>query len=255
MIVENKPGGGGVIGQTYGSKAKPDGYTLMSFTSSVVNNPMTKKTTYTHKSFQPIVMFCFDPEILVVPADSKFDTLGELLAYAKEEAIILASPGFSTSHHIAILLLEHFTGVKFDILQFKSSAEQIQQLLGKHIDCSMMSFGEVVGQLEAGSLRGLGTMAEERRSDFPTVPTFKEEGIDILFGPWRGLAVPIDTPKDIVETLAKALEGIVHDQRFVEAMDRAGFPLVYRGPEEFSKYVEQQARNFKLILPLLKIKD
>jgi tripartite-type tricarboxylate transporter receptor subunit TctC len=67
LVIMNKPGGGAVIGQTFVANAAPDGYTLLACTSSVVTNPLTKETTYTHKSFQPIALYCFDPEILVVP--------------------------------------------------------------------------------------------------------------------------------------------------------------------------------------------
>jgi len=252
IIVENKAGGGAVIGQTYVSRAKPDGYTILAYTSSVVNNPLTKETTYTHKSFQPIGMYCFDPEVLLVPASSQFKNLKEFIAYAKKNEVIMNTPGFSTSHHIAAVILSHLTGAKFNYLHCESGAIQTQQLLGAHVDCGMMSFGEALGQIQAGSIIALGTMADKRRTDFPDVPTFKEEGIDLEFGPWRGLAVPIDTPKDIVEILAKAFKGVVEDQRFIDDMAKVGYPINYRGSEEFAIYVDKQADYTKEILPILK---
>jgi len=251
IIVENKAGGGAVIGQTYVSKAKPDGYTILAYTSSVVNNPLTKETTYTHKSFKPIGMYCFDPEVLLVPADSPFKNLKEFITYAKNNEIIMNTAGFSTSHHIAATILSSLTGAKFNYLHVKSGAIQTQQLLGGHVDCGMMSFGEALGQLQAGSIRALATMANKRRTDFPDVPTFKEEGIDLEFGPWRGLAVPIDTPKDIVEILGKAFKGIVEDQGFIDDMTKAGYPINYRNSEEFTVYVDKQADYTKKILPVL----
>jgi len=251
IIVENMAGGGAVIGQTYVSRAEPDGYTLLAYTSSVVNNPLTKETTYTHKSFQPIGMYCFDPEVLLVPADSQFKNLKEFIAYAKENEIIMNTPGISTSHHVAATILSDLTGAKFNYLHCESGAIQTQQLLGGHVDCGMMSFGEALGQIQAGSIRALATMDNKRRTDFPDVPTFKEEGIDLEFGPWRGLAVPIDTPKGIVEILDKAIKGIVEDQRFIDDLTKAGYPIKYRGSEEFAVYVDKQADYTKEILPLL----
>jgi tripartite-type tricarboxylate transporter receptor subunit TctC len=251
IIVENKAGGGAVIGQTYVSKAKPDGYTMLAYTSSVVNNPLTKETTYTYKSFQPIGMYCFDPEVLLVPADSPFKNLKEFITYAKNNVIIMNTPGFSTSHHIAAAILSNLTGAKFKYLHVESGAIQTQQLLGGHVDCGMMSFGEALGQLQAGSIRALATMANEKRTDFPDVPTFKEEGIDLEFGPWRGLAVPIDTPKDIVEILDKAIKGIVEDQRFIDDMTKAGYPINYLNSKEFAVYVDKEADYAEKILPII----
>ncbi|NPV44264.1 MAG: tripartite tricarboxylate transporter substrate binding protein [Firmicutes bacterium] len=252
IIVENMPGGGAVIGQTFVSKAEPDGYTILAYTSSVVTNPMTKTTTYTHKSFQPVAMYCFDPEVLVVPAGSKFNTLEEFLEYAENNEVSVCTPGHSTSHHIAGMILQNRLGLKFNYIHNEGAAMQVQQLLGGHVDAGLMAFGEAQGQIKDGTLKALGVMHDERRSDFPDVPTFKEKGVDILYGAWRGLAVPKDTPDDVVNTLAEAFKGIINDQRFIEKMTKAGYPIIYRGPDEFTKYVDQSAEDFKAILHLLK---
>ncbi len=252
VVVENMPGGGAVIGQTYVANAKPDGYTILAYTSSVVNNPITKKTTYTHESFQPVVMYCFDPEVLVVPADSPYKTLADFIAAAKTKEFSVATPGFSTSHHVAALVMEKKTGIKFNYIHNESAAMQMQQLMGGHVDAGFMSSGEALGYMKDGSLRVLGIMQEEPNPEFPGVPTFREADVDMLWGTFRGLAVPKDTPKEIVDYQAEAFKKVIENPKFADAMKKAGYPVVYRGPEAFESYVNGVAEVMQEILPTLK---
>lgn len=255
IIIENMPGGGAVIGQTFVAKADPDGYTILGFTSSVVSNPLTKETTYTHKDFQPVVMYCFDPEVLVVPSDSKFKKLEDFMEYAKENEVKMNTPGHSTSHHIANLMLQNELDLKFGFLHNEGAPQQIQQLLGGHCDAGLMAFGEAQGQIKDGQLKALGTMAYERRKDFPDIPTFKETGIDMVYGAWRGLAVPQDTPEEAVNILAEAFKKVIESQEFIDQMTKAGYPIIYRGPQDFAEYVDKSAETLKVLLPQLKQED
>ncbi|MGE4298760.1 MAG: tripartite tricarboxylate transporter substrate binding protein [Desulfovibrionaceae bacterium] len=252
IVVENMPGGGAVIGQTYVANAKPDGYTILAYTSSVVNNPITKKTSFTHKSFQPVVMYCFDPEVVVVPATSPFKTLKDLLDEARKRELTVATPGFSTSHHVAALVLEKKAGIKLSYIHNESAAMQIQQLMGGHVEVGFMSSGEASGYFKDGSLRILGIMQKDRNPAFEGVPTFNESGVNIEWGTFRGLAVPAATPKAVVDYLAEAFKKVINDPGFQEAMGKAGYPVVYRGPQEFEAYVEEVAVVMQEILPTLK---
>lgn len=251
VIVENKPGGGAVIGQTYVAKAEPDGYTILAFTSSVVTNPMTKETTYTHESFQPLAMYCFAPDILIVPSNSKFKTLEDFIEYSKENEISINDAGVACAHHIAGLILQNRLSTKFSFIHTNGVAMQLQQLMGGHVEAGLLTIGEVDTQIEEGTIRALGVMHDERADTFPDVPTFREKGVDILYGAWRGLAVPKDTPNEIVKILADALEKTINDNQFVNIMKKAGYPVIFRGPEDFTKYVNQSAKDLAVIIPML----
>lgn len=251
ILVQNMPGGGAVVGQTFVAKAKPDGYTVLAYTSSVINNPLTKTTNYTHQSFTPVVMYCFDPEVLVVPASSPYGTLEELLTAARSRELSVATAGFSTSHHVAGLVLEKRAGVRFTYIHNQSLAMQMQQLMGGHVEIGFMSFGEAITHEQDGTLRILGIMQTERAPEIPDVPTFLESGIDMEWGTFRGLAVPKETPEDIVDFLAATFEKLVNDPEFVSGMEKAGYPIVYYGPQEFDAYIEKQAEVMKEILPTL----
>jgi len=251
IIVENMPGGGAVIGQTFVANAKGDGYTLLGYTSSVVSNPMTKETTYTHKSFKPVAMYCFDPEILMVPADSPYKTLDDFVKGGKEKVISVATPGYSTSHHIAALIMEKRLGVTFGYIHNQSAAMQLQQLLGGHVDAGMMAMGEAMSYVQDGTLRALAVAVAERDPNLPEVPTFNEEGFELEWGAFRGLAVPDNTPDETVELLDGIFKEIIADPDYVAKMEKAGFPVVYRNGADFEAYVDGVAEELEEIIPTL----
>ena len=252
IIIENVEGGGAVVGQSRAARSEPDGYTVLAYTSSVVTNAMTKETDYTYESFTPVVMYCYDPEVLVVPAESEFNTLEEFIEYGKTNSISMSTPGASTSHHIAGMILEERTGVKFAYLHNDSGAMQVTQLLGNHVDAGLMAFGEAKGQIQDGFLKVLGIMNTDRNPEIPDVPTFIEKGIDIDYGAWRGLAVPVDTPDEIVDALEEAFTKMLNEQRLIDNFEQAGYPLVIRGSDDFTEYVDQNAKDLEVIFENLK---
>jgi tripartite-type tricarboxylate transporter receptor subunit TctC len=252
IIVENVEGGGAVIGQSQAAKSAPDGYTILAYTSSVVTNPITKQTDYTHKSFKPVTMYCYDPEVLVVSTDSQFNTLEEFIEYGKTNKISMGTPGNSTSHHIAGMILEDRTGVQFNYIHNDSAAMQVTQILGGHVQSGLMAYGEAKSQILDGKMKVLGIMDTERNKEIEDVPTFIEKGIDIKYGAWRGLAVPVDTPDDVVEELEKIFEKVLSDPELVESFTKAGYPLVFKGSDEFTQYVDNEAKDLEKMLALLK---
>lgn len=251
LIVENMGGGGAVIGQSYVANADPDGYTILAYTSSVVTNPMFNETTYDYTDFQLIAMYCFDPELLVVPKDSPYDTLQDLLDASKTNPISLATPGHATSHHIAALNLENLTGAQFNYIHNDSGSEQINQIMGGHVDCAMIASGEGASYIQDGSIKALGVMSEERLESIPDVPTFKESGYDMIDGAFRGLAVPKDTPADVVDVLQQEFDNVLNSDKFKNAMDAASIPWTYMNADDFSEYVDGVAKTMTKLLPEL----
>ena len=212
IVVRNMPGGGGVIGQTAGAKTDADGYNLLAFSSSVLSNPFTKNASYNHLSFALIGMYGYDPEVLIVPAGSTHNSIKDFLEAGKVKKITISTSGHSTSHHIASLVLSEKTDVDFTYLHNKGAAEQIQQILGDHVDATMMGISEASEYIKSGSLKSLGIMTAERDASFPDLPTFIEQGIDIEWGALRGLAVPASTPLGIQQKLAEAFRGIMAER-------------------------------------------
>lgn len=147
LIVENMAGGGAVIDRPQLPTRIPTGlHPWLAYTSAVVNNPLLKDVTFTLDSFKTLGMVCFDPEILVVPPNSPYKTWDEFVAYAKENTVKVATPGHSTSHHIAAIQLAKEYGLKFEYLHNDSASVQMQQLMGGHCDAAMMAAGETVAR-------------------------------------------------------------------------------------------------------------
>ncbi len=248
MLIVNKAGGGATEGQSYVAKAKPDGYTMLAITSSVVTNTITKKVDYTIDSFAPVLQYCFDPEILFVTASSPYKTLDDFMAAAKKEPIMNATSGHSTSHHIAGVVLEKLTGVKLTYVHTKGGKEPITMVAGGHVVSSFGSYGVTKNMIDQGNIRVLGVMSEKRDPRFPDVPTFKEKGIDILYGPWRGIAVPKGTPPEVIERLSKAFKKALATEEVKTKFANTDIPITVLDGKDFAKIIKGEYESQKSIL-------
>jgi tripartite-type tricarboxylate transporter receptor subunit TctC len=248
ILIVNKAGGGATEGQSYVAKARPDGYTLLAITSSVVTNTITKKVDYTIDSFDSILQYCYDPEILFVTATSPYKTLDQFMAAAKKENIMNVTSGHSTSHHIAGIVLEKLTGVKLTYVHTKGGQEPITMVAGGHVVSSFGSYGVTKNMIDQGNIRVLGVMSEKRDPRFPDVPTFKERGIDILYGPWRGIALPKGTPPEVVERLNQAFKKALATEEVKTKFANAGFPIDILDGKDFTKIIKSDYESQKSIL-------
>jgi len=252
ILIINKPGAGAAEGQGFVARAKPDGYTLLAITSSVVTNTLTKKVDFTIDSFDPIVLYCFDPEVMFVSGATPYQTLEDLINAGKKEAISHATPGHSTSHHVAALILEKKSGMKFKFVHTKGAGEQIPMVAGGHAKCMLAAWGEARSMVEQGKVRVLGVMSEERDPRLPNIPTFKEKGIPIEYGAWRGIAGPKGLSPDILEKLVRAFQKSLDMKEVKDKFAKAEYPLMSKGPKEFERYTREDYESVKQILSMLK---
>lgn len=252
ITVLNKPAGGSVEGQRYVATAKPDGYTLLAMTSSIVSNILTKNVDFTLDSFDPLIMYCFDPFVFVVSADLPYKTLSEVVAAGKVKPLAASTPGKANSKHIAGMLIEEKTGAKFNYVHTKGASEGVPMIAGGHVQVGCWAWAEVRPLVEQGKIRPIAVMAERRDSDFPNVPTFKEEGFELYYGAWRGIAAPKGLPPDTRNILINALTKAVNSSEVKEKFEKAGFPVVYKDAAGFRKYVEEDYVSLKKTLDQLK---
>lgn len=252
LIVENMAGGGAVIGHTAVANADPDGYTLLAYTSAVVNNPLLKDVTYTLDSFKTLGMVCFDPEILVVPPTAEYKTYEEFIEYAKTHTVKVATPGHSTAHHIAAIQFAKDLGLNFEYLHNDSASVQMQQLMGGHCDAAFMGTGETVSQIKDGTIIGLAMGGEERNADIPDVPTFTEKGEDLVAGAFRGYACPAGVPDDVYNYLVSEFDKIITSDKFIDAMKEASIPYAYKNAADFQAYANQCSKDLEALVPELK---
>lgn len=236
IVIINKTGGGGAVGLTEGSAAKPDGYNVTMITREIVTLPINGLCSVTADDFELICNINLDPGLVTVAENSPYMTIKELISAAKEQpsAIKFASTATPNLYAYTLQLDQDIT---FNHIPFNGAAEAVPAVLGNHADFTITSPGEVLSQVQGGQLRALAVMSEERLASLPDVPTMKENGIDIVTGTWRGLAVPKDTPQDVVKVLQEAFAQGVEDAEFVDFMNKAALNINYLEADSFADFI------------------
>src|ERR1700716_4071396 len=181
VVVENRPGAGGVVASQALAASSPDGYTLIVVASGHATNPfLYPKLPYdTFKDFTSIVLLASSPNILLVRADSPYKTLADLLAQARAKpgSLSYGMAGNGTSTHLAGELLKNLAKVDILAIPYKGGGPAMNDLLGGQIPISFNNGPESIGQLSAGSVRALGVTTTKRAAMLPDVPTIAEAGV------------------------------------------------------------------------------
>jgi tripartite-type tricarboxylate transporter receptor subunit TctC len=254
VIVVNRPGGGGTVGVTEAAQAKPDGYTLLSAITPLTILPHQVKTTFTYKSFDPIINVVKDPGMFLVRSDSPWKNLHEFLDYAKKnpEMITVGNSGAGGGVHLIALAFEKRAGVKFNHIPFAGGGPSVTALLGGHINAVSVSPPEGIEHVKAGKLRIIALFAEKRFDLFPDVPTVKEQGVDFVMGQWRGLAAPKGTPPDVIKKLHDAFKKGMEDPVFVKNAKDMVVNLSYLGPDAFGKLMAHDDEFYSKLVKEIK---
>ncbi len=254
VIVVNRPGGGGTIGVTEVAQAKPDGYTLLSAITPLTILPHQVKTTFTYKSFEPIINVVKDPGMFLVRSDSPWKSLSEFLDYAKKnpEMITVGNSGAGGGVHLIALAFQKAAGVKFNHIPFAGGGPSVTALLGGHINAVSVSPPEGIEHVKAGKLKIIALFAEKRFELFPDVPTVKEQGIDFTMGQWRGLAAPKGTPPEVVKKLHDAFKKGMEDPVFIKNAKDMVVNLSYLGPEDFGKLMARDHEFYEKLVKEIK---
>ncbi len=244
--VVNKTGGNGAVGHGEAAMAKPDGYTIGNLTFEVNTLKYLGYSTVTPKDFIPLVQFNEDAAAVTVGANSPFKTVPELLDSIKSRPVgtySFSGSGIGTVWDLARIAMLDTYGIdpkRVKYIPSAGAAPAITELLGGHVDVITCSYPEVAPQVLAGSLKTLAIMAEERNADFPNIPTLKEQGIDWSYGTWRGFAVPLETPENVVKILTDAIVKVVQSEAFKSFMNTNGFGIQVRVGDDFSDFMFEQ---------------
>ena len=210
VVVENRPGGGMVIGTEAAARAEPDGNTVLLVANAFVVNMAVKRGSFTLANFEPICNLATTPMPLVVQSTSPWKTVQELVADAKANPgkITFASGGPATSLHVAIEVLRLATKIDINYVPYGGTAPAINALLGGHVQAVWADFPTVVSQLKGGTLRALVSTSPKRLDVLPGVPIMAETGItkyeaEIFYG----LVAPAKTPPEAIKHLSEMMVG------------------------------------------------
>jgi len=240
FIVENKPGGSGVVGSLEVENAKADGYvigtTSMSTVSAKYVSPMYPDIHNVKLISQVITI----PATVTVSVNSPFKTVQELVAYAKANPgkLTNANSGAGASAHIYASYFEALAGIKMNHIPYAGYAEAITALLGDHVDLTNIPLPDVAAHVDAGKLRLLAIASAERHPSYPDVPTLKELGIDAVMGNYSGFVGPMGMDPAQVETLDKAIGKIMQDPKIRKFLIDAGYQPVYLNSKDFASVIK-----------------
>jgi tripartite-type tricarboxylate transporter receptor subunit TctC len=243
VIVENRPGAGGVVASQALATSPPDGTTLIVVASGHATNPfLYAKLPYdTFKDFTPITLLASSPNILLVRADSPYQTLAELLAAARAKpgALSYGMAGNGTSQHLAGELLKNLAKVDIVAIPYKGGAPALNDLLGGQIPISFNNGPESMGQIAAKTVRALGVTTAARAAILPDVPTIAEAGVPGYdTGVWWGLLGPANMPADVVGRLSRDFVAAVNSQGVKDRLTALGASPIGSSPQEFGATIK-----------------
>jgi tripartite-type tricarboxylate transporter receptor subunit TctC len=239
IAVINRPGAGGEIGFTELARAKPDGYTLGFInTPTIVTIPIERpQARFRLDDFAPVANVVDDPGSFFVNADSPIRTLADLVAHARAnpERVTVGTSGIGSDDHLAMLAFQRLTGVRMTHVPYAGSAQVKNAILARNITIAGMNIAEGVNDMRQGQLRALGQMGERRWSEAADIPTFREQGFDVVEGSMRGLGAPAGVPREILDRIAAAARAAMEDPEFRRLAQGQALPLRYLGPDNYRK--------------------
>jgi tripartite-type tricarboxylate transporter receptor subunit TctC len=250
VVVVNKPGAGGALGTRDIASAAPDGFTIGMDGIGVLARQYLVPNASLMKDLQPVVFFGVDTGALVVRADTGWNTVGDFVKAAK------ASPGKikngnddpGGSSYLTIAVFERELGIKVTRVSYKGYAPTVAALLAGEVQAATVPVPDALEHHKAGKVRIIGVSDTKRHFAAPDVPTFKEQGFDVVFGSWRTIFGPKGIPADRLKVLEAKLLEAMKDKAFQDRARNAGFSVGPMGAEET---MARWRKDDALIYPIL----
>ena len=253
VINDYKPGAGGAIGANYFMGTPADGYTLLQSTNSFYGIiPFVTKVQYKPLTdLVPIAGFATSPLVLVVPADSPYRSVRDVVAAAKASpgTVTYGSPGNGTSIHLAGDLFEKAAGIKLSHIPYKGSNPALMDALAGNVDLLVSSLPSAMGQIKSGKLRPLAVTSAKRSSSLPDVPTVAESGFkDFDVSTWYGVFAPAGTPAAVVTTLNTEINKLLATPDMKAAIQAQGAEAQAMSPTQLSTLLKNDYTKWKGIV-------
>lgn len=258
--VVNRAGGGGAVGHMAGVTAEPDGYTLLMVTTEIAMMHWTGLTILDYRSFIPIALVNFDPAAILVRQDSHWRNLNDLIKAVKTKPGTMYASGTAKGGIWDICMTGWLTasGLKENAIQWVASdgAEPaLRKLTAGQVEIVICSLPEADSLIQAGKVRALAIMNGKRDPHFPNIPTLQEKGYSFANGAFRGIAVPLGTPAEIVKRLDETMAKMVKSPRFIKFMSQNKFGLEYLDSKGFARYLRDKDRLFGHLMKKFKFSD
>jgi tripartite-type tricarboxylate transporter receptor subunit TctC len=250
VVVINKPGASGHIGGLAGVQAAPDGYTLTENSAGMTGAlewdiAEGRKPPYTRQDFISIIALNMSPTLVVIPYNSPWKTLADLIndCKAKPSHYAFSSGGLYTMSHIPAELLMRAAGVKCRHVPYNGGGPALTALVGGHVDFATQFPSTSTPLARGNKLRMLAVQSDRRLKSIPDVPSVKELGVDAEYYGWVGLCVPKKTPAPIIEKLRETAKKVVEDKSYVDIIEKLGDEVRYMVGEDLTKYWDSESER------------
>ena len=255
FVIENIPGGGGVIGSIELQNRKPDGYTIGTTSFSTITSKYLSPNPPDLDKVETVAHVFSIPAALTVRADSQFKTLEDFVDYAKKNpgAIMTSNSGFGASVHMYTLMFEQVAGIELTHVPYESGGDCMTAVLGGHVDATFSLLPDVVDQVRSGDLRLLAIATLNRHDNYPDVPTFVEKGYDFVIGNYTGIVAPKGMSREQIDILAAALKNAIEDEELRSFMLANEFKPEYMDPEGFREFLNKTAEDIDYLVKELGI--
>ena len=253
FVVLNKPGAGGEIAFAAIARAAPDAYSI-----GVVNVPgynfipMTRKTQYGMDEIRLIARVVDDPSVIVVPAESKFTTLADVLA-----ALRFGHNGAGTNGHLAIRMLASAGKVEPNEISYRGTAAQRTDLLGGHLEAGMVSLSEIpeLHGTNKGPLRAIAILSKQRSPSLPDVPTAEETGIPVTMTAERGFAAPKAVSDEVAKKLEAAIADGLRDPEYIKSSPGDAAVLAFMPGAEWQKRLDDMSQTLRPLAEVMRANE
>lgn len=255
VVIDNRPGAGGITAGDLVARAEPDGTTLLLMSNgTAVTSALFRHLPFDAlKDFAPVALLGFFDLAIVVPGNSKFRTLGELLAAARAQRgkLNLATINTGSTQNLAAELFKATAGVDMQVVPFNGTPAVVTALLGGQVDAAVEILGPIASQVQGRVLRALAVLGRTRSSFFPAVPTVADSkgplaGFDVRS--WNALAAPGRTKPEVVQRLSQEVQAVLQDPGIRQRLAALNVEAGYAGPQALAELLARDVRRWNSVI-------
>ena len=243
FAIENISGGSGAKAMAVLAKAKPDGAMFYATTPTFIYTSFLSKTDASFRDLEPLVNVFYDPEVVYTSADSKFQTLKDVIDHARANRGKWGAANPASLERQVLERMKTVTGVRAAVVTFEGGGDMQINVLNRTLDIGIGELGEIKPQLEAGKLRILAIMGDSRIEQLPEVPTAREQGVDVSVRKFRGLAAPKGTPPDVVAAWEAGIQKVLADPTYKKIYIENGLQPAFIPHKDYGAFITDFARE------------